>query len=213
VVLHRRADAGEPYQGLPPARQRLFRRLALHPGREIDAYAAAALDGTDVHEARRQLDALYYDHLVDEPTPGRYRQHDLIREYARTLVEADDPSDRDGGAVDRLLDYYLARHRRGPPAITQRADATTPAVVHVAETPNLSTVRRALAWLESERANLDACLDRAADCARQARTVRLAHSLHPYLRVAGHWQRALAVQQTAVAAARLDADSTGSPTP
>jgi tetratricopeptide (TPR) repeat protein/transcriptional regulator with XRE-family HTH domain len=195
------------YQGLPPARQRLFRRLALHPGREIDAYAAAALDGIDVHEARRQLDALYYDHLVDEPTPGRYRQHDLIREYARTLIEADDHSDRDR-AVDRLLDYYQVATGAARRPITQRADATTPDVVLVAEIPNLSTVRRALAWLESEWANLDACLDHAADCGRDARTVRLAQSMHPYLRVAGHWHRALAVQQTAVAAARLGGDPT-----
>src|SRR5262249_19844632 len=31
------------YRDLPPDLQRLFRRLGLHPGREIDRYAAAAL--------------------------------------------------------------------------------------------------------------------------------------------------------------------------
>ena len=34
------------YQDLPADQQRLFRRLGLHPGPDIDAYAAAALDGT-----------------------------------------------------------------------------------------------------------------------------------------------------------------------
>jgi hypothetical protein len=33
-------------QDLTAEQQRLFRRLALHPGTDIDAYAAAALDGT-----------------------------------------------------------------------------------------------------------------------------------------------------------------------
>ena len=47
------------YTDLTPAQQRLFRRLGLHPGSDIDAYAAAALDGTDLTAARRGLDALY----------------------------------------------------------------------------------------------------------------------------------------------------------
>src|SRR6202012_3456568 len=33
------------YADLTPDQQRLFRRLGLHPGSEIDAYAAGALDG------------------------------------------------------------------------------------------------------------------------------------------------------------------------
>ena len=42
------------YTDLTPAQQRLFRRLGLHPGSDIDGYAAAALDGTDLTAARRQ---------------------------------------------------------------------------------------------------------------------------------------------------------------
>ena len=36
------------YQDLTAGQQRLFRRLGLHPGTDIDAYAAAALDGADL---------------------------------------------------------------------------------------------------------------------------------------------------------------------
>ena len=36
------------YADLAEDQQRLFRRLGLHPGADIDAYAAAALDGTDL---------------------------------------------------------------------------------------------------------------------------------------------------------------------
>ena len=36
------------YDDLTEDQQRLFRRLGLHPGADIDAYAAAALDGTDL---------------------------------------------------------------------------------------------------------------------------------------------------------------------
>ena len=36
------------YADLTGEQQRLFRRLGLHPGADIDAYAAAALDGADL---------------------------------------------------------------------------------------------------------------------------------------------------------------------
>ena len=55
------------YQDLTPGEQRLFRRLGLHPGPDIDAYAAAALDDTDLAAARRQLDGLYDQYLLTEP--------------------------------------------------------------------------------------------------------------------------------------------------
>ena len=55
------------YQDLAPDQQRLFRRLGLHPGTDIDSYAAAALDGTGLAAARRGLEALYDQYLLSEP--------------------------------------------------------------------------------------------------------------------------------------------------
>ena len=43
------------YQDLDPADQQAFRRLGLHPGTEIDAYAAAALIGADIESTRHHL--------------------------------------------------------------------------------------------------------------------------------------------------------------
>jgi hypothetical protein len=94
------------YQDLTPGPQRLFRRLGLVPGPSIDAYAAAALDGTGLATARRQLDELYDQHLLAEPAPGRYQLHDLLREHARALAVTGDPAESDE-AAGRLLDYYL----------------------------------------------------------------------------------------------------------
>jgi transcriptional regulator with XRE-family HTH domain len=73
------------YQDLTPDQQGLFRRLSLHPGTDVDAYAAAALDGTGLAAARRGLEALYDQYLLSEPTRGRFRMHDLIREHAHAL--------------------------------------------------------------------------------------------------------------------------------
>ena len=49
------AAFGLSYQDLAPGAQRLFRRLGLHPGPSVDAYAAASLDGTTLDVARRGL--------------------------------------------------------------------------------------------------------------------------------------------------------------
>jgi hypothetical protein len=63
------------YADLTGEQQRLFRRLGLHPGTEIDSYAAAALDGTDLAAARRGLEALYDQYLLTEPvSPLRGRR-------------------------------------------------------------------------------------------------------------------------------------------
>ena len=94
------------YRDLTADQQRLFRRLGLHPGPDIDAYAAAALEDTSLDQARRHLEDLYDQHLINEPAPGRYRLHDLLREHARALAAADDPAGS-GAAIGRLLDYYL----------------------------------------------------------------------------------------------------------
>jgi hypothetical protein len=93
------------YQDLTTHQQRLFCRLGLAPGPDIDAYAAAALDDTGVATARDRLDELYDHHLITEPASGRYLLHDLLREYARTLAAADDTADG-VAAAGRLVSYY-----------------------------------------------------------------------------------------------------------
>jgi hypothetical protein len=59
------------YQDLGAGQQRMFRRVGLSPGPDIDAYAAAALDDIDVGTARRRLAALYDHYLFTEPSRGR----------------------------------------------------------------------------------------------------------------------------------------------
>jgi hypothetical protein len=71
------------YQDLTAGQQRLFRRLGLIPGPDFDAYASAALDGTSLGRARRDLDELYDQHFARGTCTRPPPLHDLLREHAR----------------------------------------------------------------------------------------------------------------------------------
>src|SRR5205814_1065474 len=60
----------------------VFRLLGLHPGRDVDDHAVAALAGPGLTDPRRLLDVLVNAHLVQQVTPGRFGMHDLLRAYA-----------------------------------------------------------------------------------------------------------------------------------
>jgi tetratricopeptide (TPR) repeat protein/transcriptional regulator with XRE-family HTH domain len=199
------------YEYLASDQQRLFRRLALHPGTEFDSYAAAALDGIDLAAARRGLEGLYDQYLLTESAPGRYRMHDLIREHAQVLADRLDPDDDQDQAIARLLDYYQhtaaiadalsARHVRVTPA---------PAVdARLAATPTLASQEQALAWIRTERASLLACLDHATAAGHHARVITLTAGIAALLREDGPWAEAITRHTSAVRSAQQLGDRLG----
>jgi tetratricopeptide (TPR) repeat protein len=192
------------YADLTDHQQRLLRRLGLHPGADIDGYAAAALDGTDLAAARRGLEALYDQYLLTEPARGRYRLHDLIREHARALAARLDPDrDRDQ-ATARLLDYYQhTAARAGALIARQTRPAPAPADgAMLAAVPDLASSERALAWARAERASLLACLDHAAGTGQHARVIALTSGLAGLWENDGAWADAITRHTAAIQAAR-----------
>ncbi|GIJ64807.1 SARP family transcriptional regulator [Virgisporangium aurantiacum] len=173
------------YHGLPADRRRLFRRLALHPGPDLDAHAAAALDDTTAAQARRGLEELLESNLLTEPRRGRYCFHELVAEHARVHA-ATDP-DRDA-AVDRLLSYY--QH-----AATTAADGSDA----------VADVQDAADWFTVEHANLAAAVLHAADRDHPA-AIAIPAALKGYLRNRGPWDVAIRLHHTAVISARRVGD-------
>jgi tetratricopeptide (TPR) repeat protein/DNA-binding XRE family transcriptional regulator len=189
------------YADLTGDQQRLFRRLGLHPGSEFDAYAVAALDGTDLAEAH--LEALYDQHLLTEPSQGRYRMHDWVRGHARALAGRLDPDDDRDQATTRLLDYYQDTAARADALITRQtrpgpapADDVIPAVV-----PAMANSEQALAWARAERATLLTCLDHATANGQHARVIALTAATAGLLRRDGPWAQALTRHAAAIQAA------------
>ncbi|MGO1051903.1 BTAD domain-containing putative transcriptional regulator [Crossiella sp. CA198] len=80
------------YRGLPAEGRRLFRCLGLSAGVEVDLPTTSVLAGLTAAETRHGLERLYDNHLLTESAPGRYLLHDLVKEYARTLAELEDPT-------------------------------------------------------------------------------------------------------------------------
>jgi tetratricopeptide (TPR) repeat protein/transcriptional regulator with XRE-family HTH domain len=199
------------YDDLTAEQQRLFRRLGLHPGIDIDRYAVAALDGTDLPGARCSLEALYEHYLITEPAPGRYRMHDLIREHARALAGHLDPGDDREQATGRLLDYYQHAAAQAQALLARHVDAaaapaagTGPAAI-----PVLANQEQALAWARAERTSLLACLDQATAAGQHARVITLTAGLAAVLRYDGPWDEAITRHATADQAARRLSDRHG----
>ncbi|MFJ4620111.1 AfsR/SARP family transcriptional regulator [Streptomyces sp. NPDC088812] len=75
------------YDQLAPEQQRAFRVLGLAPTVEFDALTPAAMLGRPSYDTERLLESLVDTSLVQEPRPGRYRLHDLVRVHARRVAE------------------------------------------------------------------------------------------------------------------------------
>jgi tetratricopeptide (TPR) repeat protein/DNA-binding SARP family transcriptional activator len=192
------------YHHLDADQQRAYRLLGRHPGPEFDRYAAAALLGSTVLPAGRVLDQLLEANLLHEPTPGRYRFHDLTRAHAAPIAE---PSQ--DAALDRLLDYYrhtaaVAMHAAYP---YEREDRSQVPRARTAS-PDLPGPA-ALGWLDTELPNLLAAARYASEHGRPAHVLHLSAILHGHLRSRGRYHDAESLHQQALATARATADQAG----
>jgi tetratricopeptide (TPR) repeat protein len=206
---HRRLESGVElafglsYQHLPTDQRRLLRLAALHPGQDLDAYAAAALTDTGLSTAGTMLERLCRDHLLQQATPGRYSFHDLVRAYATTRAGDEDPPPQRRTALTRMFDFYLAttatamdvaypheRHRRPtvPPTGSPTAD--------------LADRDRADRWLDTELANLLAAAQHAAEQGWPEYTWQLSAILHWHLLTRGRYRDAQTLHQHALHSAR-----------
>jgi tetratricopeptide (TPR) repeat protein len=139
------------YRALPELARRLFRLLGRIPGPDFGAEAATALLGED---ATAPLSQLVHANLVQR-AQDRHSLHDLLRVYALRLG-APEPT--------RLYEYYLIN--------TDAAGRMLNPELYRMELPRLpedlprhdvSDMPRALAWLDTERANVVAAVLAAGD--------------------------------------------------
>jgi tetratricopeptide (TPR) repeat protein len=116
-----------------------------------------------------------------------------------------------GHFLDRqLLDYYLhtalaaGRHFARPPAVRRPPPGHPPA-----QAPDVSTPERAGAWLDTERANLHAATDHAADRGRLRHSIAIPAAMSGFLSARGYWDQSASLHPTALASARQAGDRRG----
>ena len=194
-------------QHLPAEVARTFRLLGLHPGADTDAYAAAALAGTDLAGARRALDALARAHLAEPTTAGRYGMHDLLRAYAASLSSTQDSDEARAAAAERLYGYYLATAMTAMDHLYPAEAHRRPRVPRPATPgPDLPGAEAARAWLDAERVTLVATVRGAPPGSTYP--VLLSTTVFRYLD-GGHYTDAMAVHEVAYEAARQAGDLAG----
>ncbi|MGH3285077.1 MAG: tetratricopeptide repeat protein [Streptosporangiaceae bacterium] len=199
------------YRHLEAGAARAFRLAGLHPGPDLDRYAAAALLGTTAARAGRLLDELARGYLVQPTRTGRYAMHDLLRGYARELAGRHDGEQERHRALTRLFDYYL------------HSAATAMTVLRPAERTVLDEVRlleaqavivpgpidspaAALTWLDAERACLLDTAEYMAENGWPGEASRMADVLFWYLDGRGHLPEAVILHGHGRRAAREIAD-------
>jgi DNA-binding SARP family transcriptional activator/tetratricopeptide (TPR) repeat protein len=191
---------------LAPEAARTFRRLGLHPGLDLDCYAAAALTSAPVAEAKRALEALTRAHLTHLTGPGRYGLHDLLRAYARDLSFASDSEQDRRAALTRLFDHYLHTAAAAMDTLLPSEQHRRPRIpVPDTPVPFVTDYPAALAWMDNERSTLVAATVHAASGGWPSHASRLAATLYRYLDDGGHYTEALTVHTQA----RIASSQTG----
>ncbi|GAA4473415.1 tetratricopeptide repeat protein [Phytohabitans houttuyneae] len=194
---------------LPRAAARTFRLHGLHPGPDLDVYAAAALTDSSLDDAGRTLSRLVRAHLVHPTGVGRFAMHDLLRAYAIDLTTTEDAADERRAAMGRLFDYYLATAAAAmntlhPADACHRPHIAPPAT----PIPDLTDPDPARSWLDTERPCLVAMAGHTATHGWPDHTVRLSGILFRYLE-GGYHTDALTIHDHACRTARKAGDQPG----
>jgi tetratricopeptide (TPR) repeat protein/transcriptional regulator with XRE-family HTH domain len=185
---------------------RAFRLLGLHPGLDFDSYAAAALIGGGLAEARRLLDRLARACLVQVTASDRWNMHDLLRSYSRELCAAQDGTREQRLALTRLFDHYLHASSTAIDSLFPAEGSRRPRVRQPATPGPELAGEAALAWLDAERANLVAMAGHAAEHGWPGHAAQLAAILYRYLDVGGYFGEAADIHTQARQAAALAGD-------
>ncbi|MDX6262770.1 MAG: hypothetical protein QOH84_4458 [Kribbellaceae bacterium] len=199
------------YQALQPPVRRMLRLLALHPGRDFDLYAAAALAGASSDQAGEQLAKLVQMNLLEEHGSGRYELHDLIRLLASDQARDEDPASVRRAALDGLFDFYrktaaaaataYAPQDRVRIELTEEAWATEHREQFGLQFADRDEGRR---WLEAELSNLIATALYAADHGRPEYATGVSVTLMYYLGTASLFSGAEILHLTAIRCAESD---------
>lgn len=191
---------------LDRGRRRFFRLLGLVPGSTFDEHVAAAVAGVPLRGARAMLEDLLDAHLVQQPSAGRYRLHDLVRQHARrAAAEHDSPAEREQ-ALGRVLDYYVHAAAAADAVVSYLAPGPeVSAGPPPADLPEFAGKHAALLWFATEYTNLMAVFEAAVAAGADAHVCELPRHMRAFFaRRCGTTHLNVLFERSLVAARRLE---------
>lgn len=163
------------YNDLAPATAHLFRSVSVGDGATFSPpMAAAAAQGMGADEAEDRLDELAELGLVEAHAGGRYRLHDLIRDYARERL---DESEGRALVLDRLRAWNLVQ-------------LETNARVFRSDAGDAAAEARAGEWITTEAEHWWPAFRGAARAEHHRTVLRIASELQTFAHLWvgwGHW--------------------------
>ncbi|MFE5023398.1 tetratricopeptide repeat protein [Streptomyces sp. NPDC056656] len=191
---------GLSYEQLAPAARRMFRRLAVIPGRDFDAVLTAVAGGMPIEDAWNALDDLVDLGLLQDGAAGRYRFHDLVRLFARDRLQGEEsPAEREavtGAVTSWLLRMATMAGRWFEPGYG-RPKQTDP------DLAVLASEQEAERWLRSNVDNWMGALRAEASSGQHSAVLDCAESMHWFSDQwvhGSHWQEVFTLGAQAAAA-------------
>jgi DNA-binding SARP family transcriptional activator len=192
---------GAQADGVAPADA--FRLLGLWQGPSISSAAAATLFGTPEYVAEDALETLVDAHLLESTSPDRYKFHDLLRVYSSERAVADLSGHVRDAAIGRLLGWYMRTADAAASAVLpQRYNCPLQASAGDPPPLRFDTAEAALAWYDSERANLVAATRQASALGLHEIAWRLPAPLFIIFNSRHNWADCLATHRIALDSAR-----------
>lgn len=167
------------YRALAADTARVFRLLGLHPGKDINVEAAAALANLPLARAGELLRVLAAGHLVAEIDRDHFRLHDLLRIYAtERAFDEEPPAERDAAQL-RELTWYLRMSRSAAHALAPYRE------------PDVGDVEldyaAAFRWCETELQNFPSVIASALRGEHPEIGWQISQALFPFLHLRKPW--------------------------
>ncbi|MFI6389313.1 BTAD domain-containing putative transcriptional regulator [Nonomuraea sp. NPDC050540] len=146
------------YDQLDAVHARAFQLLAVPDAAMLSLPVAAALLDLPEPDAEEVCEALVNLSMLESPSPGRYRFHDLLKIYARS--RPDDSGVR-RAALARMLDFYLATAAAAL-RLTFLGDLRPDKVVTRSAGLRFADEAAVVDWADEEEQGLLSCLEQIA---------------------------------------------------
>jgi transcriptional regulator with XRE-family HTH domain len=190
------------YEQLADPARRMFRRLAVVPGRDFDATLAAVAGGMPAGDAWDALDELVDLGLLHDGAAGRYRFHDLVRLFARTRLDQEPLAERaalTGRVTSWLLRTATMAGRWFEPGLAGRPAQPDPDLAVISSTEDAEL------WLRVNVDNWLGALRSAAASGQHSLVLDCAEAMHWFCSrwAYAHWPEVFSLGTEAAAALGL----------